>query len=387
MKLSIIACVISAVLLTGCGPKQLSPEEQSQVAQLKSELSQTESELNSTQSEANNYAGGILKYLAESHLEVLKTNKALIEQRINAIEAGAKINVVITGVKPDPDKANSIQKDIDTLKAQIKEAKNDAAQYSGGLVLSMKLVAIATQEQTLAMLQQRYLSAKYGLAEVKNPVLNSVSAPAPAPAPAPTDVSASQPKATPNENLLPPADGPFGLQEGLTLKNIEDMTGSKPIPIEGSTNLYSISTVPKPNSDFEGFGLLISPTVGLCQIRALGKTIQSDSYGLNIKQKFDDLDQILTSKYGAGKKTDFLLSGSIWKEPQDWVMGLKQQERFLMKDWKNAEQTAMKESNLSEVGIQARAVDANSGYIFLEYDFKNTPACTAELESKKKSSL
>lgn len=380
MKLSVIACVISVALLTACGPKQLTPDEKSQIALLKNELSHTDSQLNATQSEVNSYTGGMLKYLAESNLAILKTNKALIEQRINAIESGAKINVEVSGTKADPVKANSIQKDIDNLKTQIKDSKNDAAQYSGGLVLSMKLMAIATQEQTLAMLQQRYLSAKYGLPEFRSPTLSSV--------PVQKDSPASQPKpARVNENSLPPADGPFGLQEGLTLKNIEDMTGNNLTPVEGSVNLYTIKTVPKPDSDFDGYGLLISPTVGLCQIRALGKTMPSDSYGLNIIQKFEDLDQILTSKYGAGKKTDYLLPGSIWKEPQDWMMSLNKQERFLMKNWKDTEQPAMKNNNLTEIGIQARAVDSSSGYIYLEYDFKNTPACLAELENKKKSSL
>lgn len=90
-----------------------------------------------------------------------------MEQRINAIESGAKIDVVVSGVKPDPELAASIKTEIDSLDAKINEAKADARQYSGGLIKVLKLSTVATEEQTMAMLQQKYLTAKYGLAEVK----------------------------------------------------------------------------------------------------------------------------------------------------------------------------------------------------------------------------
>ncbi len=77
-----------------------------------------------------------------------------MEQRINAIESGAKIDVVVSGVKPDPELAASIKTEIDSLDAKINEAKADARQYSGGLIKVLKLSTVATEEQTMAMLQQ-----------------------------------------------------------------------------------------------------------------------------------------------------------------------------------------------------------------------------------------
>ncbi|MDA4253848.1 hypothetical protein NY763_20865, partial [Escherichia coli] len=91
--------------------------------------------------------------------------------------------------------------EIDSLDAKINEAKADARQYSGGLIKVLKLSTVATEEQTMAMLQQKYLTAKYGLAEVKlasvqdNDAKNSTE----------TEVTAKNSQG--QLPLLPPADG------------------------------------------------------------------------------------------------------------------------------------------------------------------------------------
>ncbi|MEN4633732.1 hypothetical protein ABEG70_01410 [Pantoea agglomerans] len=379
MKKTILACLISVFILTGCGPKELSPEEKQKVEQLKIELSQTESEISSANAANQNYSGGLIKTLISARVEILKTNQALIKQRIDAIESGAKITMDVPGAKPDEATAESVMTEIDALNAQISQAKAEANQYSGGLVLAMKLAAIATQEQTMAMLQQRYLSAKYGLAnslpaDVKQATVSEASQ-----IRKPTQASNTQP-------LLPPGEGPFGLESGLSKKNIEDMTGEELKPYEGVPNLYTIKSPPKKNAEFEGFGLLISPKSGLCQIRALGKNVDTDSYGIALQSKYKELLDSLSSIYGKPKSTDLLLSGSIWKEPQDWMMALNKKERFLSAQWAGSPATPLK-NKLVIVSMEARANGSGEGYIYLQYDFNNIDACAAEIEDAKKSSL
>ncbi len=377
MKKIAIACFVSSLFLVGCGPQDLTPEQKQQVDGLKVELSQVVSDISDAKSEDQKYSSGLIKGLIKTRLEVLETNKALLQQRINAIESGAKIETVISAVKPDLNSAASILKDIDGLKVEIDSAKKDASQYSGGLVLAMKAAAIATQEQTLALLQQRYLSAKYGLADIKaGPITGGNQ----------IDDRAASTSQSSSSALLPPADGPFGLQAGLTKKNIEDMTGEVLKPVDGKVNLYMLSATPKKNPDFESFGLLISPKAGLCQIRALGKDINSDSYGFALKSKFDEISNTLKSIYGDGKKTDFLLSGYIWKDPNDWMMGLVKGERVLMMEWKGKNEV-MEKNEISEVGMDVRANNSSSGYVFLQYTFSNNSVCEAEIDSDKKSSL
>lgn len=379
MKKSILACLISVFILTGCGPKELSPEEKQKVEQLKVELSQTESEISSANAANQNYSGGLIKTLISARVEILKTNQALIKQRIDAIESGAKITMDVPGAKPDEATAESVKTEIDALNGQIAQAKAEANQYSGGLVLAMKLAAIATQEQTMAMLQQRYLSAKYGLAnslpaDVKQATVSEANQ-----IRKPTQASSTQP-------LLPPGEGPFGLEPGLSKKNIEDMTGEELKPYEGVPNLYTIKSPPKKNAEFEGFGLLISPKSGLCQIRALGKNVDTDSYGIALQSKYKELLDSLSSIYGKPKSTDLLLSGSIWKEPQDWMMALNKKERFLSAQWAGSPATPLK-NKLVMVSMEARANGSGEGYVYLQYDFDNIDACNAEIEDAKKSSL
>lgn len=379
MKKSILACFISVFILTGCGPKELSPEEKQKVEQLKVELSQTESEISSANAANQNYSGGLIKTLISARVEILKTNQALIKQRINAIESGAKITMDVPGAKSDEAASESIKSEIDALNDQISQAKAEANQYSGGLVLAIKLAAIATQEQTMAMLQQRYLSARYGLANAMPSDLKQDNT-------AEAKQIQKSAQASNIQPLLPPGEGPFGLESGLTKKNIEDMTGEELKPVENVPNLYTSQSLPKNNADFAVYGLLISPKSGLCEIRALGKSVDTDSYGLALQSKYKELLSSLSSIYGNPEKTDFLLSGSIWKDPQDWMMALNKKERFLSAQWKETSATPFK-NNLTSVSMEARANGSSKGYVFLQYDFNSIDACNAEIEDAKKSSL
>lgn len=380
MKKKLVATLVTIVLLTGCGPKELSPEQKHEVAALKAELSKTEREISSAKEVDQQYSGGLIKGLTTARLEVLGTNKALLEQRINAIESGTKIEIVVTSTKPDPELAASIKNEIDKLSDKIEEAKADANQYSGGLIQVLKLSTVATQEQSMAMLQQRYLTAKYGLAEIKSysgqdngektsPEKNVTA-------------STTQDKAP----LLPPSEGPFGLEMGLTQKNIEDMTGEKLSPHPDSVNLFTSDKLPKQNADFEAYGLLISPKAGLCEIRAIGKSIPTDSYGIALKSKFEQLSSALTSIYGKAETKDFLLDGSLWKEPQHWMMGLTKKERFLSATWKGTKEKSMK-NNINLIAIEARANNSEEGYVYLQYSFTNNDVCLKEIEAAKKDAL
>ena len=380
MKKTLIATLVGITMLTGCGPQELTPEQKQEVSALKAELSQTEGEISAAKEVDQQFSGGLIKNLTTARLEVLGTNKALLEQRINAIESGAKIDVVVSGTKPDPELAASIKTEIDNLTVKINEAKADASQYTGGLIQVLKLSAVATEEQSMAMLQQKYLTAKYGLAEVKLAPVQDNAATASGKKEATAKTTQEQPP------LLPPAEGPFGLEAGLTQKNIEDMIGAKLKPLPDSVNLYTSDKLPKQNADFEMYGLLISPKAGLCQIRAVGKNIDTDSYGLALKSRFEDLSSSLSSLYGKAETTDLLLAGSIWKEPQDWMMGLNKKERFLSATWKGTKETPLK-NNIGAISIEARANSSAQGYVYLQHTFTNDDVCQAEIEGAKKSSL
>ena len=376
---TLVACFISSILLTGCGPRDLTLEQKEQVESLKKELAQVESQISTSKTDLEKYSSGIISNIIYSKIEILEANKLLIQQRINAIESGAKITENVPATQPNPELAASIKNEIDKLNEEISSAKQDASQYNSGLVLSLKLSNIAMQEQTLAMLEQKYLSAKYGLPELK---YNK----SPASADNKENNSTSSDGAHNQERLLPPGDGPLGFQMGLSVKNIEDMTGKQLKPVDGSYGLYVVDVSPKKNNLFESFGLVISPNVGLCQIRAITHDINTDSYGLELKSQFDDLAGSITAIYGNGKKGDFLYPGSIWDRPQDWLSGLVKQERVYMQEWSGPNDT-MNKNEIKSIILSAKGKNTSQGYIVLQYSFKNNSKCQEEIENSKKSSL
>ena len=74
--------VSSVLVLGGCGPKDLTPEEKAYVPKLETELGETKLELGYAEPTAAQYSGGMIKALASSRIEILKTHQALTEQRI-----------------------------------------------------------------------------------------------------------------------------------------------------------------------------------------------------------------------------------------------------------------------------------------------------------------
>ena len=169
-ELLVVGFIFIVLFISTCVYAQVSPEGQGRATQLKAELTQVDAEIESAEKENQTYSGGLIKSLISVRLEILKTNRALIQQRIHALESGAAINFTISGLEPDPEMAEKLIIEIEAQVIKISTAEEEAARYSGGLVHAMALSALATQRNTLAMLEQRYYVAEYGLAI---PAINS----------------------------------------------------------------------------------------------------------------------------------------------------------------------------------------------------------------------
>ncbi|WP_288076485.1 hypothetical protein [Pseudomonas sp.] len=371
--------VLTIALLQGCGERDLSPEQKAYVATLEAELANTKSEVDASSKAASAYAGGLIKSLMEVRLEILKTNQALLEQRILAVRSGGGTKIGTIATKPDEQLAAQLATEVAQLKASIQAAQAEAARYSGGLVQAMKLATVATQEQSLAMLEQRYLVAKYGL-------YGGFSAPArdqsPQPAPAPAHKESSS--VVPDK--LPAGNGPFGLEQGLSVDLIEKMAGESLRVSDDSENLYVLGSPPKPNNSFDTYYLVVSPTVGLCAVRAIGKPISTNGYGSQLISRYDEMKSALSGVYGKPQSQEYLGEGSIWKEPSDWMAGLYKQERAHWSKWEGKQSSPLKNS-LSVVAVGAIALGHDSGYVRVEYEFSNYGACTEEIRKKSQSSL
>lgn len=367
------ALSVLAASLLACGPKPLSEEEKALVSALKAEQQTVAQEISSAEAESRQYSGGLLKGLIDMRLEVLRTNKALLDQRIHAIEARAPVTQQVISYTPDTALVAELEQAIANANGELEAARADAAQYSGGLVQALKLSAVATQEQTLAMLNQRLLVARYGLATApQSSAAVSVATPTKATA---------VPEAT-----LPAGDGPFGLEMGLSRDTVEKMVGKTLTPLPGELDRYSVDTVPKTHNEFERYVLKFSSEHGLCSVMAIGRDINTDSFGIAVKSRFSELEEGLSSVYGRPEKSDFLLPGSIWKDGRDWMMAIRQGERLLASSWKSSASAPMK-SDLKQVFLSVNASSSDKGYLKLEYAFSNYELCEQESKQKKSEAL
>lgn len=374
-KTGVVLILALVSVLSGCFEKELTPAEKTLVESLRRELKATQEDISDAKSRDALLAGGLVKSLISVRLEILETNKALLGQRINAIEAGSPVTLATEISLADSELAKSLEEKIAQEKADLELAKADAAIY-GGLVGAMKATAAATREQTLAMLEQRYLVAKYGL----NPALHKASG---SNSPAPAEPSPVAQSPAPE---LPAGKGPFGLEAGISRDLIEQMAGQPLVLSDKVQSLYILAKPPKPNSAFENYAIVISPTVGLCQIRAIGKSMSSNSFGHQLRDEFTQMQTSLTSVYGRPEVLDFLMSGSIWKDPSDWMMALYKKERSLIAEWAGTSKEPLK-NDVQNITMVARAENTGKGYVMLQYSFSNHDVCAAEQEERSAGSL
>lgn len=159
MKIRLLA-IAGCILLLGACKQGLTPEEQAQIKVLQADLQEVRSEIANA---SNVEAGGLLKAYSDLRVEILKTTEALVFQRIQAIESGARVTVGISGTTPDPARAAELESEINSQAEKVALA-NQKANGVGGLVAAMARVAAITEENSLSLLRQQYLVAKYGLA-------------------------------------------------------------------------------------------------------------------------------------------------------------------------------------------------------------------------------
>lgn len=113
------------------------------------------------------------------------------------------------------------------------------------------------------------------------------------------------------------SSGPFGISMGLSMANVESLVGGTLQTVEGQPNLFATTTPPRAHPSFGTYAMEILPTA-------------------------------VADTYGEYEEVDLLLPGSIWDEPEDWMMGLRQNERIVQSVWnqENGEQCEAERTGL-----------------------------------------
>ena len=149
---------------------------------------------------------------------------------------------------------------------------------------------------------------------------------------------------------------------------------------------YKLANVPKPHSAFQIYVVQIAPKSGLCSIRAVGNVISTSGFGIELRFEFSKMEGKLKKVYGKHKTSDFLMTGSLWEEPQYFMMGLLKKDRVLAAFWREKEDSTFSD-NIKDVTLITNALTTDRGFVAVEYSFTNEEACDSELSAKNDSSL
>ena len=180
--------------------------------------------------------------------------------------------------------------------------------------------------------------------------------------------------------------GPFGLERGMTVAQLKaagvDVSGLKDSTLKSAT-------VPRPYAEFEAYWLKVDEKLGLCRIVAVTPDIPMNSFGTQLKDRFEEIKMALEQRYGPSAKLDFLLRGSIWNEPKDWSTALAKRERTFAAVWstQGSAPRFVPRDNIAGIALEAVSMDRATGYVRATYEFNNSDECTRQGNQKKNSAL
>ncbi|MDR5865143.1 hypothetical protein QC758_19510 [Halomonas campisalis] len=129
------------------------------------------------------------------------------------------------------------------------------------------------------------------------------------------------------------AAGPFGLEQGMKKEEIGGLEATE------NPLMYRATEVPVPSQHFERYSVMVGEEAGLCAVRAVTGPIETNRYGHELKNYFENLKGALTDRYGEGVSYDFLMPGSIWDESRDFMMGMVRGDRKLTSFWKGEDES------------------------------------------------
>jgi hypothetical protein len=164
--------------------------------------------------------------------------------------------------------------------------------------------------------------------------------------------------------------GPFGIDMGMSLDRLKQICKTAPEHIED--NYYKI-TPPNTHDLFEIYIVQIDPTYGVYFIKAIGKDIHTNGYGVELRSTFDSLVRSIEKAYGKYELTDILKNNSYSSGPNVWTYALRDGDRELYATWARKYQSRLPDDIAGIVvwaGVTS-AIRGNRGYVILEYYLSN----------------
>lgn len=157
----------------------------------------------------------------------------------------------------------------------------------------------------------------------------------------------------------------FGIEMGTNVDELD--------LVEDIGDFQFIINPPKPVSGFVVYAVKATPAAGVCVVRGISSSFKNDGYGLNVRDRFEELRRLLDKNYGKGEIASELRPGALWDEVDEWVMAIRQNERFHQADWQVNDP-----EGLDDIILAVRASSRTDSYLALQYRFSNKDECDAE---------
>lgn len=177
------------------------------------------------------------------------------------------------------------------------------------------------------------------------------------------------------------AAGPFGINMGDSIEKIESETGVA--AVSQGPDIYTI-TPPKTHPLFELYAVFANEEHGVYLVKAISKSIDTSVYGTELKSEFMKITESIGRTYGKYDLYDQLNRGSIWDEPNDFMMGLIKKERFLFASW-DTDSGAQFNEGITGIYLAASPINQTSGMLILEYHFSNKDVAEKSKKAKEDS--
>ena len=181
-------------------------------------------------------------------------------------------------------------------------------------------------------------------------------------------------------------DGPFGLAMGISINELSGTIASAKA-LETNPNIYTI-TPPKPAPGFDRYYVVATKEDGLCKINAISEVNVVNDTGDQLKSRVNEIAEMVELKYGKShKKYDFARQDVYRRNPQFFMMALKEDAVTYGFDWVTQANKATLPNDLEEINVFANASEMSKGWVSLEYVFNNFKSCQINIKKSKSTNL
>ena len=165
---------------------------------------------------------------------------------------------------------------------------------------------------------------------------------------------------------------PFGIE---LYKNVSELNA-----VDALVDMKFLIAAPNKHPMFDEYVVQATPTLGVVWIKGISAYKDVDPFGHNLCADVDRIADQLTLKYGNPKKSDFVLSGSLWDEPQYWMNALEEGTRYYCYLY-SAESGANLPDDLESVYVGAMSGGNNVGAVTIEYSSPRVDEAHAEIQA------